>query len=55
MYRIWYWALVGRENDGRFIASIPDLEDLAAWGGNEKDAAVGGEIAQAAMLRHDRF
>jgi predicted RNase H-like HicB family nuclease len=38
MYRIWYWALVGRENDGRFIASIPDLEDLAAWGGNEKDA-----------------
>jgi predicted RNase H-like HicB family nuclease len=38
MYRIWYWAVVGRENDGRFIASIPDLEDLAAWGGNEKDA-----------------
>jgi predicted RNase H-like HicB family nuclease len=38
MYRIWYWALVGRQNDGRFIASIPDLEDLAAWGGNEKDA-----------------
>jgi predicted RNase H-like HicB family nuclease len=38
MYRIWYWALVGRENDGRFIASIPDLEDLAACGGNEKDA-----------------
>ena len=38
MFRIWYWAVVGRENDGRFIASIPDLEDLAAWGGNEKDA-----------------
>jgi predicted RNase H-like HicB family nuclease len=38
MYRIWYWAVVGRENDGRFIASIPDLEDLAAWGANEKDA-----------------
>jgi predicted RNase H-like HicB family nuclease len=40
MYRIWYWAVVGRENDGRFIASIPDLDDLAAWGGNEKDAVV---------------
>jgi predicted RNase H-like HicB family nuclease len=38
MYRIWYWAVVGREDDGRFIVSIPDLEDLAAWGGNEKDA-----------------
>ena len=38
MYRIWYWAAVCREDDGRFIASIPDLEDLAAWGDNEKDA-----------------
>ena len=38
MYRIWYWAVVGRESDGRFVASIPDLEDLAAYGSNEKDA-----------------
>lgn len=38
MYRIWYWAVVGRESDGRFVASIPDLEDIAAYGRNEKDA-----------------
>jgi len=29
---------VGRESDGRFVASIPDLADLAAYGSNEKDA-----------------
>jgi predicted RNase H-like HicB family nuclease len=38
MYRIWYWAMVDREYDGRFIASIPDLGDLAAYGKNEKAA-----------------
>ena len=38
MYRVWYWAMVDRETDGRFIASIPDLGDLAAYGENEKDA-----------------
>ena len=38
MYRIWYWAMVDREYDGRFVASIPDLGDLAAYGKNEKDA-----------------
>jgi hypothetical protein len=31
MFRIWYWAMVDREHDGRFIASIPDLGDLAAY------------------------
>jgi predicted RNase H-like HicB family nuclease len=30
--------MVDREYDGRFIASIPDLGDLAAYGKNEKDA-----------------
>jgi hypothetical protein len=35
MYRVWYWAIVDRESDGRFIASIPDLGDLAADGKNE--------------------
>jgi predicted RNase H-like HicB family nuclease len=38
MYRVWYWAMIDREHDGRFIASIPDLGDLAAYGENEKDA-----------------
>jgi predicted RNase H-like HicB family nuclease len=38
MYRVWYWAIVDRESDGRFLASIPDLGDLAAYGENEKDA-----------------
>jgi predicted RNase H-like HicB family nuclease len=38
MYRVWYWAMIARESDGRFIASIPDLGDLAAYGDTDKDA-----------------
>jgi predicted RNase H-like HicB family nuclease len=38
MYRVWYWAVIDRENDGRFVASIPDLWDLAAYGDTDKDA-----------------
>jgi len=38
MYRIWYWATIDRESDGRFVASIPDLGDLAAYGESDKDA-----------------
>jgi predicted RNase H-like HicB family nuclease len=34
---IWYWAILDRERDG-FIARIPDLGDLAAYGAVEKDA-----------------
>jgi predicted RNase H-like HicB family nuclease len=45
MYRIWYWAMIGRESDGRFVASVPDLGDVAAWGETDKDA-----IAHVASL-----
>src|SRR5512143_3495256 len=38
MYRIWYWAMISCENDGRFVASIPDLGDLAAYGDSDKAA-----------------
>ena len=38
MYRVWYWATIDREYDGRFIASIPDLWDLAAYGDTDKDS-----------------
>lgn len=38
MYRIWYWATIDRESDGRFVAHIPDLGDLAAHGNSDKDA-----------------
>jgi predicted RNase H-like HicB family nuclease len=48
MYRVWYWAMIDREGDGRFIASIPDLGDLAAYGENEKDA-----VAHIAALAAD--
>ena len=34
---VWYWAILDRESDG-FIASVPDLGDLAAYGANEKKA-----------------
>ena len=54
MYRIWYWATVDRESDGRFIASIPDLGDLAAHGDTDKDAVahvteLAGERVRAAV------
>jgi predicted RNase H-like HicB family nuclease len=38
MFRIWYWAAIDREIDGRFVANIPDLGDLAAYGESEKEA-----------------
>ena len=38
MYKVWYWTLVDRDSEGRFIASIPDLADVAAYGASEKDA-----------------
>ena len=38
MYRIWYWTMIDRQTDGRFVASIPDLGDLAAYGVTDKDA-----------------
>jgi hypothetical protein len=37
MYSIWYWATIDREYDGRFIASMPDLWDLAAYGAMDKE------------------
>ena len=37
MNSIWYWTVLDRESDG-FIASVPDLGDLAAYGANEKEA-----------------
>ena len=54
MYRIWYWAMIDRETDGRFVASIPDLGDLAAYGDTDKDAVahvteLAGESVHAAV------
>jgi predicted RNase H-like HicB family nuclease len=49
MYRVWYWATIDRENDGRFVASIPDLWDLAAYGDTDKDA-----IAHVTELASER-
>ena len=54
MYRVWYWAMIDRESDGRFIASIPDLDDLAAYGDTDKDAVahvtdLAGERIRAAV------
>ena len=49
MYRVWYWAMIDREHDGRFIASIPDLWDLAAYGDTDKDA-----IAHVTELASER-
>ena len=38
MYKVWYWTMVDRDSEGRFIASIPDLVDVAAYGATERDA-----------------
>jgi hypothetical protein len=48
MYRVWYWAVIDRESDGRFIASITDLDDLTAYGHTDKDAVV--HVAEPAGL-----
>jgi predicted RNase H-like HicB family nuclease len=48
MYKFWYWALIDRESDGRFVATIPDLDDVAAWGPTDKEA-----VAHAAQLAID--
>jgi predicted RNase H-like HicB family nuclease len=45
MFRIWYWAMIDRKSDGQFVAVVPDLGDLAAYGDNEKNA-----VANAAQL-----
>ena len=37
MDSIWYWTVLDRESDG-FIASVPDLGNLAAYGATEKEA-----------------
>ena len=34
---IWYWAILDRESEG-FIASVPDLGGLVAYGASEKEA-----------------
>lgn len=48
MYKVWYWALIDRDTDGRFVASIPDLDDVAAWGPTDKEA-----VAHATQLAVD--
>jgi predicted RNase H-like HicB family nuclease len=48
MFRVWYWAVIDRESQGRFIANIPDLGDLAAYGESEKEAVAHvAELASA--------
>jgi predicted RNase H-like HicB family nuclease len=37
MDSIWYWTVLDRESEG-FVASVPDLGDLAAYGATEKEA-----------------
>jgi predicted RNase H-like HicB family nuclease len=48
--------MIDRESDGRFIASIPDLGDLAAYGDTDKDAVahvteLAGECVRTALSR----
>ena len=49
LYRIWYWAMIDRESDGRVVASVPDLDDVAVSASTEKDA-----IAHLTVLAAER-
>ena len=49
MYRVWYWAMIDRESDGRVVASVPDLDDVAVSASTEKDA-----LAHLTMLAAER-
>ena len=48
MYRIWFWALIDRESNGRFVAKVPDLSDLAGYGDTDKCA-----VAQVTELARE--
>jgi hypothetical protein len=45
MYRVWYWAMIDRESDGRFIASIGDTDKDAV----AHVAELAGERVRAAV------
>jgi predicted RNase H-like HicB family nuclease len=49
MYRIWYWAMIDRDSEGRFVASVPDLDDVAVSASTEKDA-----VAHLTVLATER-
>ena len=49
MYRVWYWAMIDRDSEGRFVASVPDLDDVAASASTEK-----GAVAQLTVLAAER-
>ena len=51
MYRIWYWAMIDRHSDGRFVATVPDLEDVAASAETEKDAVAHLTVLAAERVR----
>jgi predicted RNase H-like HicB family nuclease len=56
MYRVWYWAMIDRESDGRVVASVPDLDDVAVSASTEKDAlahltGLAAERVRAAFYR----
>jgi predicted RNase H-like HicB family nuclease len=37
MFDVWYWAILERNKDGRYFASVPDLPGATAAGGSEKE------------------
>ena len=51
MYRVWYWAMIDRESDGRVVASVPDLDDVAVSASTEKDALAHLTVLAAERVR----
>jgi hypothetical protein len=49
MHKVWYWAVIDRESNGRFVASIPGLGDLAAYGDTDR-----GAVAHVTNLASER-
>ena len=51
MYRVWYWAMIDRDSDGRVVASVPDLDDVAVSASTEKDALAHLTVLAAERVR----
>ena len=48
MDRVWNWAMIDPNSDGRVVASVPDLDDVAASATTttEKDALAQDRFGQ---------
>jgi predicted RNase H-like HicB family nuclease len=51
MFRMWYWAVVERDDSNPFVAYIPDLPDVRASGETEIEALERARLTAAECVR----